>query len=51
MYLLWRERRLRPETTQVIAVFGTSDYYLCVSPDRADLLDRLNAAQAQLLAG
>ena len=35
---------------QIIAVFGTSDYYLCVSPDRADLLDQLNAAQAQLLA-
>ena len=35
---------------QIIAVFGTSDYYLCVSPDRTDLLDQLNAAQAQLLA-
>ena len=32
---------------QIIAVFGTSDYYLCVSPDRTDLLDQLNAAQAK----
>ena len=35
---------------QIIAVFGTSDYYLCVSPGRTDLLEQLNAAQAQLLA-
>ena len=35
---------------QIIAVFGTSDYFLCVSPDRTDLLEQLNAAQAQLLA-
>lgn len=35
---------------QIIAVFGASDYYLCVNPDRPDLLGQLNEAQAQLLA-
>ncbi len=41
---------LRKDFKEHDAVFGTSDYYLCVSPDRTDLLDQLNAAQAQLLA-
>ena len=33
---------------EVLYAFGSSDYYLCVSKGRADLLDQLNAAQAQL---
>ena len=33
---------------QVICTFGTSDYYLCVSNKRPDLLKALNEAQSQL---
>ena len=36
--------------SEVLTVFGTSDYYLCVSNDRADLLAELNSAQALLAA-
>ena len=35
---------------EVIGPFGTSEYYLCVSKQRADLLAELNAAQAALAA-
>ncbi len=34
---------------EVISPFGTSDYYLCVSIGREDLLGELNKAQMQLL--
>ena len=35
---------------EVTTAFGASDYFLCVSITRPDLLDELNAAQAQLFA-
>ena len=35
---------------EVVCSFGSSDYYLCVSKKRSDLLTHLNAAQAELLA-
>ena len=38
------------DDAEVTTSFGASDYYLCVSITRPDLLDELNAAQAQLLA-
>ncbi len=38
------------EHTEVLCVFGISDYYLCVSKKRPDLLAELNAAQALLAA-
>ena len=38
------------EHAQPLLVFGTSDYYLCVSKQRPDVLAQLNAAQAQLAA-
>ncbi len=36
------------EGTEVLAVFGSSDYYLCVNIKRPDLLAELDAAQVQL---
>ncbi len=33
---------------EVLCTFGSSDYYLCVNVGRQDLLEELNAAQAQL---
>ncbi len=38
------------EEAEVLAVFGTSDYYLCVNIHRPDLLKELNSAQAALAA-
>ncbi len=38
------------EHSEVLTVFGTSDYYLCVSKNRTDLLSELNSAQALLAA-
>ena len=38
------------EHSEVLAVFGTSDYYLCVNNKRPDLLAELNSAQALLAA-
>ena len=38
------------EHSEVLTVFGTSDYYLCVNIDRSDLLVELNSAQALLAA-
>ncbi|MBO4330783.1 MAG: transporter substrate-binding domain-containing protein, partial [Oscillospiraceae bacterium] len=38
------------EHAEVLTVFGSSDYYLCVSIDRPDLLEELNSAQALLAA-
>ncbi|MBQ6913447.1 MAG: transporter substrate-binding domain-containing protein, partial [Acidaminococcaceae bacterium] len=35
---------------EVLAVFGASDYYLCVNKRRPDLLAQLNSAQSQLAA-
>lgn len=35
---------------EVINAIGATDYYLCVSRDRTDLLDELNEAQTQLFA-
>ena len=35
---------------EVVMAFGTSEYYLCVSRSRPDLLAQLNTAQAQLAA-
>ncbi|MBO7703368.1 MAG: response regulator [Solobacterium sp.] len=35
---------------EVLTVFGTSDYFLCVSNRRSDLLEKLNEAQTQLAA-
>ncbi len=35
---------------EVLSVFGASDYYLCVSKARPDLLAELNSAQALLMA-
>ena len=37
------------DNTEVVCSFGTSDYYLCVSSSRPELLDKLNEAQAELL--
>lgn len=36
------------EHAKVLTSFGTSAYYLCVSKNRPDLLEELNAAQLQL---
>ena len=36
--------------SEVLTVFGTSDYYLCVNKNRQDLLAELNTAQALLAA-
>ncbi len=38
------------EDSEVLTVFGTSDYYLCVNINRQDLLSELNSAQALLSA-
>lgn len=38
------------EHSEVLTVFGTSDYYLCVNINRADLLAELNSAQSLLAA-
>ncbi len=38
------------ENAEVLTVFGTSDYYLCVSIKRPDLLAELNSAQTLLAA-
>lgn len=38
------------EHSEVLNVFGTSDYYLCVNIDRPDLLAELNSAQTLLAA-
>ena len=38
------------EHSEVLTVFGTSDYYLCVNINRSDLLAELNSAQALLAA-
>ena len=38
------------EHSEVLTVFGTSDYYLCVNKNRPDLLAELNSAQALLAA-
>ena len=38
------------EHAEVLNVFGSSDYYLCVSIDRPDLLAELNTAQTLLAA-
>ena len=38
------------ENSEVLCSFGQSDYYLCVSPKRPDLLAVLNTAQAELAA-
>jgi signal transduction histidine kinase/FixJ family two-component response regulator len=37
------------EHAEVICTFGSSDYYMCVSIARPDLLEELDAAQSQLL--
>ena len=36
------------ENAELLYAFGSSDYYLCVSNKRPDLLDELNMAQEQL---
>ena len=38
------------KNAEVLNVFGTSDYYLCVNIDRPDLLEELNSAQTLLAA-
>ena len=38
------------ENSEVLSVFGTSDYYLCVNINRPDLLAELNSAQILLAA-
>ena len=38
------------EHSEVLTVFGTSDYYLCVNKKRPDLLAELNSAQTLLAA-
>lgn len=38
------------EHAEVLTVFGTSDYYLCVNKKRPDLLAELNSAQSLLVA-
>ena len=38
------------ENAEVLGIFGASDYYLCVSKDRPDILEQLNEAQALLAA-
>ena len=36
------------EHSEVLTVFGTSDYYLCINKNRPDLLAELNSAQSLL---
>ena len=36
------------ENAEVVCAIGTSDYYICVNKARPELLDELNAAQAEL---
>ena len=36
--------------SEVLSVFGSSDYYMCVSASRPDLLEELNSAQTLLAA-
>lgn len=36
------------ENAEVLCSFGASQYFMCVSKNRADLLEELNAAQTQL---
>ena len=36
------------DNSEFLRSFGTSDYYLCVSVSRPDILDTLNSAQAEL---
>ena len=38
------------EHSEVLSVFGTSDYYLCVNKNRPELLEELNDAQTLLAA-
>ncbi len=38
------------EHSEVLTIFGTSDYYLCVSKKRSDILAELNSAQSLLAA-
>ncbi|MBR2280891.1 MAG: response regulator [Ruminococcus sp.] len=38
------------QNAEIICSFGSSDYYLCVSKKRKDLLDELNTAQLMLSA-
>lgn len=38
------------KNSEVLSVFGTSDYYLCVNINRPDLLEELNSAQTLLAA-
>lgn len=38
------------DDSEIICTFGHSDYYLCVSIDRPDLLEELNEAQSLLAA-
>ena len=38
------------EHSEVLTVFGTSDYYLCVNKKRPDILAELDSAQMQLAA-
>ncbi len=38
------------EDTTLLYVFGASDYYLCVSKNRPDLLAKLSSAQEQMMA-
>ena len=38
------------EHAEVLGIFGTSDYYLCASINRPDLLSELNSAQTLLAA-
>jgi len=38
------------ENSEVLTVFGVSDYYLCVNIHRPDILEELNSAQALLEA-
>ncbi len=38
------------EDSEVICVFGASDYYLCVTIGREDILEELDTAQSQLAA-
>ena len=36
------------DNAEVLCAFGASEYFLCVSKNRSDLLEELNAAQTQL---
>ena len=38
------------DDAEVLAPFGTSDYFLCVNHSRSDILDDLNGAQTRLAA-